>query len=73
MDHFNQLLEFYVRLAQSPGWRQYTRARVLELAAECPELYRDLPGLVADRVNNPATSAPSSTPTTPSPTSPKAG
>ena len=42
-EHQARVLAHYVALAAHPGWRQYTWARVQQMASECPELYSALP------------------------------
>lgn len=44
------LLTHYTALAKTPGWRAYVWDRVKEMARECPELYRELPQLLAEKM-----------------------
>jgi hypothetical protein len=46
---------WYSALAQEPGWRAYTRARVHDLAAEFPAVFGDLPALVRDAIGEGST------------------
>lgn len=43
------LLAHYIRLAQLPGWGQYTRERLKELARE--PMYADFPRLVTEAMS----------------------
>ncbi len=45
-----KLAAHYARLAQQPGWLDYVRDRVRTMAKETPELWADLPRMVAERL-----------------------
>lgn len=50
MTPLTDLLAHYAALAKTPGWREYTWDRVKEIARDCPELYRDLPQQLAEKM-----------------------
>jgi hypothetical protein len=43
MPHYQRILSHYVTLAAHPAWKQYTLARVQQMARDCPDLYATLP------------------------------
>lgn len=45
-----KMLDWYVHLAQAPGWKDYVWQRVKEMARDHPDLYRDLPALLVAKM-----------------------
>lgn len=45
-----KMLEWYVHLAQAPGWKDYVWRRVKEMAQDYPDLYSELPALLVARM-----------------------
>ncbi len=52
--HYQRVLEQYARLGPLDGWKQYVWAQVKQLAHDCPELYRDLPQLLTEKIKEAA-------------------
>lgn len=42
--HYARTLAHYLKLYETPGWKQYVEQKVAELARLEPGLYGDLPG-----------------------------
>lgn len=43
-------LAWYSHLAVQPGWKEYVWHQVKTMAKESPDLFRDLPALLTERV-----------------------
>ena len=48
--HYQRVLDHYVRLRKLDSWKHYAKAQIERMAADCPELYRQLPDQVLQRV-----------------------
>jgi hypothetical protein len=45
--HRASLIAHYLFLASQPAWKAYVRHRAEQLARDCPEMFADLPALLA--------------------------
>jgi len=41
--HRQQTLDWYVKLAQSPGWKEYVWSQVQDIAKQHSDMHADLP------------------------------